>query len=696
MKGAEKVGENTGEEIKGQEATPAAEPSNSEVLNNRAEQVVGLKGLSENISSRNSQTAEQVGGNLDADATEIAGVKAEIDRIGVQEGGVAQARLAESLEKIRQEAGSDGENPEEIAALDNLIKRVKPSAEENSEVQPDVDWDENSANFDEGDKHIASEGEETQDAGPEQRDDDEKTKIYEEPNLDPAVQKIYEEITARAAKWTQEAQSGKSGAIAQTESRKDPARYSGQMNFLSSRGVWERFAKDYPEKALAYADKNEDIAEGLAASAPRAEKSDGAPKIIPGEAGPEMPAEEDETPGEESESETDKMIQELGLEDASPENPVKMQWANEDGDVEVSVTGVNEEPGADGRTYARAFDEETGAEFEVPLDELQSIDLAVGEEDDGSPDEEGEAQKKEAPTEKEGEDEPTQAEADEKNNAYREKISQERQLRIRDRLERRGKEQAERDEVAVQSITMSLEKASTALAETKADTGEESISKIGPALKLLNESGATKRELAIQLLPSVRAFARNMDKSSSDPTAAETITAQKILGNREAGDQRLQEAFVKINSLNQETDKVSGGESMAYLMKYIVKNSEGKLGNPAQKDDIEAPQAQNDTVEEAEPLTAERPIANQAEGADLGGDEVGDEGNEPGSRNADTVEEPSTAQDGDQEAANPYSDPEAQPDVNWDDNSAEFDEADREIAQSDQTEKTEAKADSGE
>ncbi len=763
MRGAELAGEGT-ELRELQEDTKPKERSLGERVNDHINEIDALMKRLENIQGRNKGAAEKVGGDPGAEESEVSEINQNIERVGIQESAVAAAKLTETLRGIQSHAEGDADSAKVSAMINKLIERVEPGegsggtkevdepgieragandlksdpagpdtppaptaeayvADTTTEAKPnpysddeptsDVNWDDDSGEVDAGDKHIASD--ETETSQPLEADfgeESEDTKIYEDPNLDPVVQKIYEDITARAAKMMQEAQNGQSGAIAQTESRSDPARYSGKMNFLSSRGVWERFAKDYPEKAQAYAEKNEDIAEGMAASAPQSEKPEGTPKIIGGENQSDALQEEGELSDQESESGADELIRELGLEGASLENPVKMHWANEDSDVEVSVVGVYEEPGADGRMYAKVIDAETGTESGVPLDELRVIEEEVDDESG----EETETTKLEEPVKQDDEsDEAAQAETNAKNRAEQQRATQERQQQMRDRLERRRKEQAERDEVAVQSITMSLEKAASLLEDTKgeadADSEKQNIQKLGPALKILGESFVSKRELATQFLPYARAFAKSMDKSSPDPTAAEVITVQKMLGNREAvADLRLQEAFGKISALDQETDKASGNESAAYLMKYIVKNSEGKLGIISNNEkEFDARPAQTESTKNATASDAERadekPVVNEK----MNSEEPGGEGDDVDEGAADAGIEPDAPQaegqpevpgealqSEDQDAKNPYNDPEVYSDVNWDEDSAEVDVADGEIARSDQTEKTETKADSGE
>lgn len=84
----------------------------------------------------------------------------------------------------------------------------------------------------------------------------EKTKTYERPEDDPAYSKFQDEITKTTNLDTEAARQGQSGAIAQREANSDYGNYWTRQNIRVSMQKWNEFARQYPEKALAYKGKN--------------------------------------------------------------------------------------------------------------------------------------------------------------------------------------------------------------------------------------------------------------------------------------------------------------------------------------------------------------------------------------------------------------------------------------------------------
>lgn len=91
----------------------------------------------------------------------------------------------------------------------------------------------------------------------------EKTKIYDRPEDDPAFVKFQEEITRATNIDTEAARQGQVGAIAQGEANSNYSNYWTRQNIRISMQRWNEFVRSYPEKAQAYGDKNEEIKRAL-------------------------------------------------------------------------------------------------------------------------------------------------------------------------------------------------------------------------------------------------------------------------------------------------------------------------------------------------------------------------------------------------------------------------------------------------
>lgn len=99
----------------------------------------------------------------------------------------------------------------------------------------------------------------------------EKTRVYESPSSDPA----YSDIERQVTKVTNQKSEGSFGSI---DSLGDKRRLRDREEELVSIAHWGGFVSEYPEKAAAYASKNEYIAKAIAEEEKRKQYWEGVEK----------------------------------------------------------------------------------------------------------------------------------------------------------------------------------------------------------------------------------------------------------------------------------------------------------------------------------------------------------------------------------------------------------------------------------
>jgi hypothetical protein len=606
--------------LEGNEAIRETQESPRDITSR--EQVDGLVSQVDDSLNQHRESGERsveniasIGTNLDGDPQDIANIQAEVKKVGLDGEASAKANLINNLKQIRNQSQHSGENPYA-----------------DDEVHPDVNWDDDSGEIDEGDKSLAL---------------DNKTGEAESTDNDAELRNLLESILLNDQIGSIDANAGS-----------DPA---GEDDPDSSEKEKTR-------------EEVEQLADSLVAASPyKGERKEGGSVFLP------------------NDENTDRFVGLLK----------KVMELEAEGKMESNVILLPRPATLDIGTKFKAFYDESfiteGSDGKLIVNFSGHVEVESEPDSSDSLDEADSSRvQSEKPTGRGRETEEMFADRVRRFNLF-----------IKERNER-----IEREDLAIKSIVVNLEKASAYLekANGEADDNPEkqALLKLGPALRLLNESFGNKLELAKELFFYVGNFAREADGSISGATLSEIFMAQKMISNRErVKDPRFREALGKIGALDgiaspDGKDK-AGSESLANLLNYLAKNSEGVLDNdskqnnepedmPAESDDLGGDESVNaDSVasEEGQPIVEDGAIEQNIdkEMADVAG----------GERPIIEADDSATTVKADVEdssSENPYTDPEVYSDVNWDDNSGEVDVADREIAQSDQSASPENKPDS--